>query len=339
MRNIVRSFLFFLGIHANLSSNMLETALQECFPDIERWRISAKLLLGGFSKDEKYIISFDEQKYVLRIYSKEDSRVETQLFMQQLASDLDIGPRIFYEDKDKRFVLMEFLEGGTATFEQVQSNEALYSVAKAFKALHRSTAQAWMQYENISLYRKVYDALTSKAGQKPEFDEAFNMMVDAYEVLNKLSYEKVNTHSDLCLRNLFIINGKAKFIDWADSNFHEPLYDLALFSMFSGYDSTQEELLLETYLERKVEKLDWQKFHQSKLIALSAIILSAFNLSITANESHAFIDSHLSYRAAMKQFADYSDSSPTYLMSLAYALLREGRQLKNALEIHEGESL
>jgi thiamine kinase-like enzyme len=329
--NIVRSFLLFLGLSANLSATALEMALKECFPTIERSKISAKLLLGGFSKDEKYIVSVNNQKYVLRLYSRENSRIDSQLFMQQLASQLEIGPLIHYEAKDKSFVLMEFLEGGTATFDQVHTSEAIVSVANAFRTLHSSKAQAWIHYDCIPLYTNIYDFLTSQVGKKPEFDEAINMMIDAYKVLNKLSTEKVNTHSDLCLRNLFIINGKAKFIDWADANYHDPLYDLALFSMFSGYDPTLEKLLLQTYLGREIESIDWQKFYQSKLIAYSTIIISAFNLCFTSNSSAKMIDDHLSYEFLIKQFGDYSDNSPSYLMNLAYTLLREGRKLKASL--------
>lgn len=334
--NIVRNFLLFLGLSANLSATVLEMALQECFPTIERSKISAKLLLGGFSKDEKYIVCVNNQKYVLRLYSQENSRVDSQLFMQQLASQLEIGPLIYYEARDKSFVLMEFIEGGTATFDQVHTPEAIVSVANALRALHSSKTQAWIHYDCIPLYTEIYDFLTSQVGKKPEFDEAINMMIDAYEVLNKLSTEKVNTHSDLCLRNLFIINGKAKFIDWADANYHDPLYDLALFSMFSGYGISQEQLLLQTYLGREIESIDWQKFYQSKLIAYSTIIISAFNLCFASNQSAQMIDDHLGYEFLIKQFGDYSDNSPSYLMNLAYTLLREGRKLKASLALQDG---
>lgn len=321
----------FLGLSATLSATTLEMALEECFPNTERSQITTKLLLGGFSKDEKYVVSVNNQKYVLRIYSRENSRIDSQLFMQQLASKLEIGPLIHYEAKDKSFVLMEFLEGGTATFDQVHTPEAIVSVAHALKTLHSSKTQAWIYYDCLPLYTNIYDFLTSHVGKKPEFDEAMNMMIDAYHVLNQLSTEKVNTHSDLCLRNLFIINGKAKIIDWADANYHDPFYDLALFSMFSGYDSTLEKLLLQTYLDREIESVDWQKFYQSKLIAYSSIILSAFNLCFTSNPSIEIIDDHLSYELLIKQFADYSDNSPSYLMNLAYTLLREARKVKTPI--------
>lgn len=334
--NIFRSILLFLGLSANLSASTLDKALQECFPTIERNKITAKLLLGGFSQDEKYVICVNDQKYVLRLYSKENSRIDSQLFMQQLASELEIGPRIYYEAEDKSFVLMEFLEGGTATFEQVNTPEAIISVANAFKTLHSSKTQEWIHYDCIPIYTDIYEFLTGQIGSKPEFDEAINMMMDAYKIMDKLSTEKVNTHSDLCLRNLFIINGKAKFIDWADANYHDPYYDLALFAMFSGYNPTQENLLLQTYLDRKIEGIDWQKFHQSKLIAYSTIIISAFNLCFKNDMSAKMIDDNLSYEFLIKQFGDYSDNSSSYLMNLAFTLLREGRKLKASLLMQEG---
>lgn len=331
--NIVRSFLpcLFLHAQANFGATPLEKALEECFPTIEQSKITAKLLLGGFSKDEKYLISINNKKYVLRLYSPVNSRLDTQFFMQQLASQLEIGPQIYYEGKDKSFVLMEFLEGGTTTFDQAQTPEACVSIANALRTLHSSSPQAWIQYDCIPLYTKIYDFLVSQAGKKDEFDDAINLLIDAYKELNKLSTERVNTHSDLCLRNIFIIDGKAKFIDWADVNYHDPFYDLALFSMFSGYGHELEKLLLQTYLSREIKNTDWQKFYQSKLIAYSTIILSAFNICFASNSPVPMIDDHLSYEFVIKQFGDYSDSSPSYLMNLAYTLLREGRKLKASL--------
>ncbi|EFB41714.1 MULTISPECIES: phosphotransferase [Parachlamydia] len=329
---VIRSVLLFLCLAANLCATTLENALQECFPKIEQSEITAKLLLGGFSTDEKYIVTLNNQKYVLRLYElTENSKIDSELYMLNLASQLGIGPTIFYVAKDKSFVLMEFFERGTITFDQVRTREACVSIAKAIKILHSTPTQEWIHYDCLALYKDAYYFLVHKAGKKPEFDEAINMMSDAYVELNKLSIEKVNTHSDLNARNIFIINGQAKFIDWGDVNYHDPFYDLALFSMFTAYTHELEELLLQTYLGREIEITDWQKFHQSKLIAYSTIIINAFYICFASNPSAEMIDDHQSHEFLIKQFVDYSDSSHSFLMNIANTLLREGRKLKASL--------
>jgi thiamine kinase-like enzyme len=316
----------------NLCATPLENALQECFPNTEQTEITAKLLLGGFSTDEKYIVSVNNQKYVLRLYAPtQSSRIDSEIYMVQLASKLEIGPKIHYVAKDKSFVLMEFLEGGTVTFDQVRTPEACVSVAKAIKILHSSPVLVSNQCDCLALYTDVYNALVGKAGKKPEFDEAINMLRDAYKELDKFSTEKVNTHSDLNPRNIFIVDGQAKFIDWADANSHDPFYDLALFSMFTAYTPELEKLLLQTYLGREIKIDDWQKFQQSKLIAYSTIIITAFYICFESNSSVEMIDDHLSYEFVIKQFVDYADSSHVFLMNMAHTFLREGRKLKASL--------
>lgn len=323
----VCNFLLFLSLAGNLCATTLENALLECFPDIQQSQITAKLLPGGFSTDEKYIVTANNQKYVLRLYEvKENSKIDSELHMLNLASQLGIGPAIFYVAKNKNFVLMEFLEGGTLSFDQARTPEACISVAKAIKTLHSSPAQEWIHYDCFALYKYTYNVIVNKAGNRPEFDEAINMMRDAYTELDKMSSEKVNSHCDLNPRNIFIIDGQAKFIDWGDVNYRNPFYDLALFSIFSTYTPDQEKLLLQTYLGREIEMTDWKKLYLCKLIAYSTIALDAFNICFT-NPSAEMIDDHQSYEFLMKQFVDYSDNSHAFLMNIAHTFLREGRKL------------
>lgn len=329
---VIVSFVLFLCLTANLCATPLENALQECFPEIEQNQISAKLLLGGLSTDEKYIVSVGNQKYVLRLYEQStNTKIDSELYMLNLASRLGIGPTIYYTAKNKCFVLMEFLEGGTVTFDQVRTPEACVSIAKAIKTLHSSPIQEWIHYDCLDLYKSTYNSLVKQAGKRPEFEEAINMMCDAYAEVNNLSTEKVNAHSDLNPRNIFIINGQAKFIDWGDVNYRDPFYDLALFSVISAYTHELEELLLESYLGRDIEVIDWQKFQQSKLLAYSTIIIDAFYISFVANPSSEMIDDQQNIEFLIQQFVDYSDSSHSFLMNLGNTLLREGRKLKASL--------
>lgn len=327
---IVRIIWPFLCLTTNLCATTLENALKECFPKIEQSEISAKLLLGGFSKDEKYIVNINNQKYVLR--HKVNSKIEdAELYMLNRANELGIGPKIYYIAKDKSFVLMEFLEGGTITFDQVRTSEACISIANGIKSLHSSQAQEWIHYDSLALYEDSYNFLINNAGKKSEFDEAINMMRDAYTELNKLSIEKVNIHFDLHPRNIFIINGQAKFIDWGDVCYHDPFYDLALFSMFTAYTPELEELLLQTYLGREIEITDWQKFYQSKIIAYSMNAINFFKICFTSNPSVEMIDDHQSYEFLIKQFVDNFECSHSVYMNIANTLLREGRKLKRSL--------
>lgn len=327
--------LLMICLHPFLQAAPLDDAIQNCFPDIPRKEISVKPLLGGHSQDEKFILQHENVKYVVKIYaeSKNYSR-RAELYMMESAGDLEVGPKVFFIGPSKNYVIMEFIEGGTLTFDTSSSPECCIKIAEAIRQIHTISKNPYENVHKYPLYSGAYLFLVSKVGNRADLDETFQIMQDSYFELEKIEKPYVSIHGDLNPRNIFMNDNGVKFIDWSITEWDDPFYDLAYFAMMSTYKPEMEELLLETYLGRAPTLTEWRRYYLQKSFSFTIMSITLFYLAhqqiMNLNIPFDLVDEEIKWETIIQSFMRYDVekvSTPQGLFNASSSALREARSI------------
>ncbi len=329
---IIFKILLLIVLHLHLAADPIDEAIQHCFPNIPESQVKVKILEGGYSADQKYTLEFKDKKYVLKVYANSKNYdPKSELYMMQKAGDLGVGPKIIYIDKDSRYVVMEFIKGGTLSFDDTHLLENCIKIAQGIRKIHSIEKNPYPNVQKLPLYTEAYYFLVSKIGHNKNLDDCFKIMVDSYAALDKFQNPLVSIHGDLNPRNIFLTQKGAKFIDWSLTNWEDPFYDLAYFSMMTAYTPELEETLLETYLGRVPHMDEWKRFHIQKSVAYTIMGITCFYLSYAEceknNRPYELDETLIDWSDIIRGFMDYDDLSAAAqgLYNVAISATNEAR--------------
>lgn len=209
-------------------------------------------LIGGYSEASNFLIKADPNKYVLRMYPEDGSSasIANELSAMKAAAEIGLAPKIVHVSADSHMILMEYIEGNTLTFEQVQKPEVYEKIAGAIRKIH-----ALGQVSNTSpsfneVVEKLYLKVSNVSPQRKEILVAIQLFRQTERELLALGAPKVLIHGDLNPRNIFVTNGNVMFIDWSETKREDPFHDLAYFCLLNNCGDVVEGKFLESYLQR-----------------------------------------------------------------------------------------
>jgi Ser/Thr protein kinase RdoA (MazF antagonist) len=258
-------------IFSGENEDRVDAFLKSYFPKEEA---AIKSFHRGHHSARNYLIEAAGEKYVLRLLplSSTEEEIQRELYMIQEASELGISPKVFAISD--RAVLMEYIDVKTLTPQvaALHAKEAGEALSKAHSIQKNPTATP--QYLDAAEFR--YTFLQER--------EIFPESKVAIDIIRKespkLSQEKANLHSGLHAQNLFWTDDGLKIIDWDDTVWDSPYYDLTCFAIFLALDAEAEANFLEGYFGRPPTKEEIEHYILTKRINLACI--SLINLKIAA---------------------------------------------------------
>lgn len=259
----------------------LETLIQQTLP---RWNITpeASLKLLSYSENATFLVSDEEQKWVLRVnrpdYHSENGIRSELAWMKALREETGIETPLAIEGLDgevlqfidepktntlRTMALFHFIEG-----KHPESDDLLTS----FNQLGAMTARLHVhakQWTRPEYFERLHWNLDGAFGLKPNWghwETGFSANIQGIEIVEKAaahmkkrlhSYGQSNDrygliHSDFRTANLFVHDGKTKILDFDDCGFGWYLYDLASSMTFLELHEQRDEIIhswLDGYLE------------------------------------------------------------------------------------------
>ena len=216
---------------------------------------SVKLLKGGISGAQIFLVTTQEKKVVVRFIVQKDYELRSsEVTCHTIAAAAMYGPDIYYVDAQKGIVIMEFLENQDLSKSQKWSPELCKNLADLLHKIHDGPRfpRTVNIFERIQKYINLIKAVSNDV----PIVKIQNMLNIMRAALEKYLTE-VPCHFDLHPFNMFIKkNGTIKVIDFETAANGEPFCDVASIAVSYCSDINQEQLLLESYLKRKPQEKD-----------------------------------------------------------------------------------
>lgn len=247
----------------------IDNILVSALPNIERNQIEIKELKGGLSGTSLYKIQSPDKSYVLRLHLSDELNPQDslELFSFLEASKKGISPTIYYVSPNQKAVLMEFINQPTICLESAKASENIIKIAYVLKETHQITGHPSLGESLLSKAQRCNKKVLSDGlAPKNELTHALEIIEKAKSELSCFKFIKVNVHGDLNPRNIFIVDEKILLIDWAETTFEDPFYDLAYLSLKLDYGKDEDNLLLSCYLNRETTDDEIKRFSLHKKI-------------------------------------------------------------------------
>lgn len=303
-------------------------------------RHSISLLSGGYSEAANFSIEIDDKGYVLRIYKNDQSpsKVQREFYALQEGAKVGISPRIHCIFAEDKAILMDYISGNTISIDQAKQRANCIKIAEALRKAHAIEKNPYPRTSFQDRMEARYVKLSKHIEDKNLITEAIHLIRLGNAEMVNMSVKKVNIHGDLNPRNIFITDQSALFIDWCDTNWEDPFYDLTHFSLLHGYNFEEEQLLLSTYLQHNPTEEEQRHFLIIKKINLANLCLTCHYVmnSLLSKFPHQSIDSRVPLKKVsyyVELFANNRSELPAqFFFELAQCALESAHCLSVQIE-------
>ncbi len=158
------------------------------------------------------------------------------------------------------------------------------------------------------------------------YTEAFQLLKETFQQLDKRQPPHVNLHGDLVPRNILLSKDRVFFIDW-NTYWEDPFLDLTYFAFTHDFTEEEEQKLLNDYLQKAPTIEEQIRFQLGKKIMLARIsmILTTF----------ATPEDNIDTKAPLKEYSHYirllaegGALTPQYFYEVAQLLLQKAKAVK-----------
>src|SRR5436190_14233484 len=99
--------------------------------------ISCKKLTGGTEEDAVVQCIYQDTKYVIKLFNSHKFGYH-EITWTRLASDLGIGPLLYYFDPHGKYMVIEFVEGSSLVPAIANTQKVIKCIAKHLATLHKA---------------------------------------------------------------------------------------------------------------------------------------------------------------------------------------------------------
>jgi aminoglycoside phosphotransferase (APT) family kinase protein len=261
----------------------LEASLEQLFPEFPTTQLMISSLGGGYSQASNYKI---ENKggtdYVLRLYPlgpPAQEEIDREFYMMTKASQLGVAPHIHGITENRRAILAEFITEEKFSLEQIKQPAVLQKIGEALRLVHSIPRHS---HPTISI-RDKYEAIYQRLPSNDDAVDAISIIRDGIAQLHALGDFQKNIHGELHPRNVFVTEQNVLLIDWAETTWADPLYDLSYFVLLHDLSNVEEQTLLRCYLGHEPTAVEKKRYALTKKINLAGVCL-VLNQLLSTNQ-------------------------------------------------------
>lgn len=196
--------------------------------------------IGGLN-NSNYLIKLQNEKYVLRIPSNDNSNnFHSEHEILGLIKKYTISPEIVYHNKNTGTLLSKYIESTKFNLEFYNSNTFINNLVTTLKKIHNLECNNY-----FNPFNEIYNNIDFLNSVNFIFNHDINLLVTKLKDLEIKLSKKIHyglCHNDLNTSNILSCNNIVYLIDFEFSGMGDIFFDLATISWFLK-DETQDELI------------------------------------------------------------------------------------------------
>ena len=173
---------------------------------------------------------------------------EKIVYEKLLASNLDIFETVLAFDEKTGTKISKFFDNANKL--NIKNEEDMKNVMGLYRSFHNLNIKV---DANIDVFDKINECLSLLKKNKivnpfDDFDDIYKKAEEIYKFLKKYNRPKTLTHGNASPQNILIVDGQYKMIDFEYAGMADPLYDIALFAVYSDMNHEDVFKLLDYYM-------------------------------------------------------------------------------------------
>lgn len=300
----------------------------------EQKEISLRPLTAGWSRAKLYQLNAADKQYALRLQNLAKPQRLTECYIVERASEAGITPHVHHIDWQRGVILMDFINGGeTIRFDQACQLENIRTLAAAVRTAHTIPKAPYSMDRLIHKIRKYYSAIKGWDLIDSEMKAAMETVEELYADLDAQNHPCCMIHGDLHVKNIFLsASGKILLIDWEETRFDDPFFDLAYSSCTLNFDAKQQDAYLEAYLSHSPTSEEWKHYLLCKNITALAFHFELLELAFMLSDQEPFERTQeplMPWAWYMERFTESAEQLPA---AFIYAWAQSAKQLYYSIE-------
>ncbi len=231
-----------------------------------------KVLKKGMT-NRSFKFRCNEKKYIMRIPGEGTSELvdrEAEYNVYKEIKHLNLTDRVIYIDPKIGYKITEYLPSNRNCDPNNISD--VKRCMEKLKGLHNAKLKVDHEF-NLFERMEYYENLRQGAKSiYKDYDRTKEKMYILKRFIDSLPKEYILTHIDAVPENFLIHDNEVTLIDWEYSSMADPHIDLAMFSIYSGYDKDEVDKLLNIYFEGALDDMDRIKIYA--YMAVSGLLWS-----------------------------------------------------------------
>lgn len=201
--------------------------------------------------NRSFLFAVRGKQYIMRIPGEGTDRLinrKEEAFVYEIIKDRDICDEIIYLNAENGYKVSSF-------FESARTCNALdaIDVAKCMRFLRAFHEKKLKVSHVFDIYRQVefYETLRGKTSVYRDYETTKQNVFELKQYIEKWKKEYCLTHIDAVPDNFLLFREeeeeKIRLIDWEYAGMQDPDVDIAMFAIYSLYDKSQIDGLIESY--------------------------------------------------------------------------------------------
>ena len=209
--------------------------------------------------NRSFLFTANNQKYIMRVPGEGTEKLinrEEEASVYDTIKKEKISDKVIFFDSQKGYKITEYWENARCC--DPLNEEDLKKCMKKLREFHAkklSVDHEFNIFEKLEFYESLWD------GKKSVYRDYLNTKKNVYSLssfIDKHIEEKVLTHVDAVPDNFLFVNNldeeEVRLIDWEYAAMQDPHVDIAMFCIYSLYDRSEVERLIDIYFEGNCTK-------------------------------------------------------------------------------------
>ncbi|HEX7700682.1 MAG TPA: phosphotransferase [Kofleriaceae bacterium] len=243
----------------------------------------------------------------------EREKLDRALDCMRIASELGVAPELIHSDQSTGITIVRKIEGTSITRGTPRDTDPLGKLAHALRTLHAGPA---MPGEIPPGPYRAFSAMLEQQGRALPAQLVLAIEAAAAELVG---VRTAPCHRDLNPTNLIATPDRVYLIDWDTAGPADPLFDIALATVWVCRDAAERITFLTSYLERAPDAGELRRLDVNRVLAFGFYSMGFH--AIAAMQGRPIVEDGLSLE---QLFARMAAGGPMFAMEeMAAALVKE----------------
>lgn len=212
-----------------------------------------KVLKKGMT-NRSFLFTVKDKKYIMRIPGEGTDKLinrQNEYEVYQIVNKEQICDNVIFMNEKTGVKITEYVENCHGL--DAYNKEEVKACIKYLKGFHEKQLKCNHEFD-IWAQMEYYESLFNHKSLYDDYEQVKARVISLKPFIDGLQKDRVLTHIDAVCDNFLISESGIKLIDWEYAGMQDPHVDLAMFSIYAGYDKEWVDYLLDVYFDGEVDE-------------------------------------------------------------------------------------